>query len=124
MYNMTNMAISIAWGDSRKAYDVVLHAWMIKVLKLIGAAPKIIAILRSTITAWKTELVLGDTNLGEVNIYRGIFQGDFSSPLLFIALLIKGSLISLTLVLRRIKQEYSFQYGKSKLNKLLLMHDL
>ena len=48
---------------------------MIKVLKLIATAYHGIASLKSTIIDWNTELVLGDTNLGEVNINRGIFQG-------------------------------------------------
>ena len=48
---------------------------MIKVLKLIATASHGIASLKSTIIDWNTELVLGDTNLGEVNINRGIFQG-------------------------------------------------
>ena len=47
---------------------------------------------------WKTKLILGDINLGEVNISRGIFQGDSLSPLFFVM-----SLIPLTLVLRRMK---------------------
>ena len=68
---------------------------------------------------WKTELISGDTNLGEVNINRGIFQGDSLSPLLFIK-----SLTLLAPVLRRMKQGYSFQKGESKLNLLLFMDDL
>ena len=68
---------------------------------------------------WKTELISGDINLGEVNINRGIFQGDSLSFLLFVT-----SLIPLTLVFRLMKQGYSFQTGKSKLNHLLFMDDL
>ena len=107
------------WVDFRKAYDMVPHAWIIKVLTLIGAAPNVIAHLKSTIIDWKTELMSGEINLGEVNINRGIFQGDSLSPLLFVI-----SLIPLTLVLRRMKQGYSFQKGKIKLNHLLFMDDL
>ena len=63
-------------GYFRKAYDMVPHAWIIKALKLIGAAPNVIALLKSTMTGWKTELISGDINLSKVNISRGIFQGD------------------------------------------------
>ena len=56
---------------------------------------------------WKTELISGDINLGEVNINRGIFQGDSLSFLLFVT-----SLIPLTLVFRLMKQGYSFQTGR------------
>ena len=68
---------------------------------------------------WKTELISGDINVDEANINRGIFQVVSLSPLVFII-----SLIPLTLVLRRMKQGYSFQKGKSKLNHLLFMNDL
>ena len=68
---------------------------------------------------WKTELISSDINLGEVNINRGLFQRDSLSPLLFVT-----SLIPLTLVLRRMKQGYSFQKNKCKLNHLLFMDDL
>ena len=73
------------WVDFRKACAMVPYAWIIKALKLIGhPLPKVIALLKSTMVNLKTKLVSGDINLGEVNINRGIFQGDCSSPLLFI----------------------------------------
>ena len=97
---------------------MVPHRWMIKALKLIGSAANVIALLE--MIDWKTELVSGDTNLGEVNINQvSINQGDSLSPLHFII-----SLIPLALALRRMKQEYSFQKGKGMLNHLLFMDDL
>ena len=33
---------------------------------------------------WKTVLTSGGTDLGQVDIRRGIFQGDSLSPLLFV----------------------------------------
>ena len=68
---------------------------------------------------WKTELISGDINLGEVNINQGIFQADSLPPLLFVI-----SLIPLTLVLRRMKQGYSFQKNNSKLDHLLFMDEM
>ena len=65
----------MVWVDFRKTYDMVPHVYRIKVLKLIATASHVIASLKSTIIDWNTELVLGDTNLGEVNINRGIYQG-------------------------------------------------
>ena len=44
----------MAWVNYRKAYDVVPHAWIIKDLKLIGVAPNVIALLKSTMIDWKT----------------------------------------------------------------------
>ena len=109
----------MAWVDFMEAYDMVPHTWIIIALKLIGAAPNVIVLLKSTMIDWKTKLISGDINLGEVNINRGIFQGDCLSPLLFVK-----TLIPLTLVLRQMKQGYSFQKAKSKLNHLLFMDDL
>ena len=76
-------------------------------------------LLKSTMIDWKTDLISGDTKLGEININRDIFQGDFLSPLLFAL-----SLIPLTLVLRQMEQRYSFRKGKRKLNHVLFMDDL
>ena len=87
---------------------------MNKALKLIGhLTPNVVALLKSTTVDLKTDSISGDNNLGEVNINRGIFQGDSSSPLLFII-----SMIPLTLTLIRMKQGYSFENGKSKVNHL------
>ena len=50
-----------------------------KALKLIGQlSPNVIALFKSTMIDRKTriKLISGDTNLGGVNINRGIFQGD------------------------------------------------
>ena len=63
---------------------MIPHAWMFKASILIWTAPTIIALLTSTIIDQKTELLSQDTNLGEVNIKRGIFRGDSWSRLLFI----------------------------------------
>ena len=90
---------------------------MIKTLKLIEATPNVIALLKSTMIDWKTELVSEDINLGELNINRVIYQRDSLSPLLFII-----SLIPLTPDLRQKGQ--SFQKGKSKLDHLLFTDDL
>ena len=94
----------MAWVDFRKAYDMVFHAWIIKALKLVGAASNVIALLKSTMIDWKAELISGDISLGEVNINRGIFQGDSLSSLLFVV-----PPIPLTLVLRSMKQDINFK---------------
>ena len=99
------------WVDFREAYEMVSHAWVIRGLQLVAPALNVIALTKSTMIDWKIELVSGDISLGDTNINVGIFQGDFS-------------LISLTLVMRRMKQGYSFQKGKSKMNHFLVKYGL
>ena len=94
--------------------------WMIKALKLISAATNVIALLKSTIVDWKTKLISCCINPYEVNVNQGIFQGD--SFITFAFCYITDFVLSL--VLRWMKQEYSFQNGKINLNHLLFMDDL
>ena len=50
---------------------------------------------------WKVMQYSGNSELGEVQIKRGIFQGDSLFPLLFAL-----ALISLSLILRKVKAAY------------------
>ena len=111
--------LSMSWIDFRKAYDMVPHSWMLKSLELIGAPRNVIVLLKNSMKDWKTNLFSGKSPLGAVNINRGNFQGDSLSPLLFVI-----TLIPLTLVLRKLKQGYSFGNGKPRLNHLMFMDDL
>ena len=61
----------------------------------------------------------GKNKLGEVNIRRGICQGDSLSPLLFVV-----ALIPVTIILRTLNQGYSLGKGKERLKHLLFMDDL
>ncbi|XP_063590474.1 uncharacterized protein LOC134767407 [Penaeus indicus] len=60
-----------------------------------------------------------DEVLGDVNIKRGISQGDSLSPLLFVV-----CLIPMSLILRKMKPGYSLGKNQPKLNHLLYMDDL
>ena len=68
---------------------------------------------------WKVMLRSGNSELGEVEIKRGIFQGDSLSPLVFVL-----ALIPLSLILRKAKAAYEFSESKEKINNLLFMGDL
>ena len=59
---------------------------------------------------WKVMLWSGNSDLGEVEIKPGIFQGGSLSPLVFVF-----ALIPLSLLLRKAKQHMSFQKAKRKL---------
>ena len=65
--------LNMVWVNFTKAYDMVPHTWVIKALNLIGVAPNVIVLLKSTMIDWKTELISGAINLGEMNILRRLF---------------------------------------------------
>ena len=65
---------------------------------------------------WKVMLYSGNSELSEVEIKRGIFQGDSLSPLVFVL-----ALTPLSLILRKAASEFS--ESKEKIN-LLFMDDL
>ena len=68
---------------------------------------------------WKVLLCSGNSELGEVEIKQGVFQGDSLFPLVFVL-----ALISLSLILRKAKAAYEFSESKEKINHLLFMDDL
>ena len=68
---------------------------------------------------WKVILGSGNSELGEVDIKKVIFQGDSLSPLVFVL-----ALIPLSLILRKAKAAYEFLESKEKVNHLLYMDDL
>ena len=113
----TNLAM--AWIDYRKAYDMIPHSWIRECLELFGVADNIKRILSSSMKNWKLELTSSGVSLGEVNIRRGIFQGDSLSPLLFVI-----CMIPLTMVLRKVNFHYELGDKVTKLNHLLFMDDL
>ena len=108
-----NMNLAMAWIDYKKAYDMVPHSWIIECLDLFGVAENIKSLLVNSMEKWKVMLCSGNSELGEVEIKRGIFQGDSLSPL-----------SPLSLILRKAKAAYEFSESKEKINHLLFMDDL
>ena len=98
---------------------MVPHSWLLKILELVGTARDITELLKRSMQSWRMVMFSGKNKLGKVNIRRGIFQGDSLSPLLFVV-----ALIPVTIILRTLKQGYSFGKGKERLNHLLFMDDL
>ena len=68
---------------------------------------------------WIVMFCAGNSELGEVDIKRDIFQGDSLSPLIFVL-----ALIPLSLILRKAKAAYEFSGSKEKINLFLFIDDL
>lgn len=73
--------------DYRKAYDMVPHDWLLYVLSLYRVNSTIVNFLKSIMGKWKTTIRVTSKNetmiTKEINIKRGIFQGDSLSPYWF-----------------------------------------
>ena len=76
---------------------------------MFGVAENIKTLLVNSMEKWRVMMCAGNSVLGEVDIKRGIFQGDSLSPLVFVLALIPSSLIS-----RKSKAAYEFSGTKVK----------
>ena len=113
----TNLAM--AWVDYKKAYDFVPHSWIKECMKMFGVAENVRKFLEKSMTKWQLSLTSNGKDLGDVNVKRGIFQGDSLSSLLFVV-----SMIPMTIVLRKAKAGYDWGKKQFSLNHLLFMDDL
>ena len=112
----TNLAM--AWIDYRKAYDSVPHSWILECLNMLGVADNVRSFLEKSMKKWKLLLTLNGSDLCEVDVNRGIFQGDSLSPLIFVI-----CMIHLSLLLRKVKASYEWDRKEFKPNHLLFMDD-
>ena len=114
-----NKNLPMAWIDYKKAYNMVPHSWIIECLDLFRVAKNIKNFLVNSIENWNVMLCSGNSELGEVEIKRGIFQGHSLTLLVFVL-----ALIPLSLILRKAKTPHEFSESKEKINHLLFMDDL
>ena len=63
----------MGWIDYKKAYDMVPHSCIIECLDLFGVAENIKSLFVNSTKKWKVMLCSGISELGEVEIKRGIF---------------------------------------------------
>ena len=89
---------------------MVPHSWITECLDLFGVADNIKSLLVNSMEKWKVMLCSGSSELGEVEIKCGIFQGDSLSPLVFVL-----ASIPLSLILRKAKAAYEFSESKEKI---------
>ena len=111
--------LHVAWIDYKKAFDSLPHSWITKSLEMLGVSSNIRQFLKTAMSSWNTLLTVNGQILGQVNIRRGIFQGDSLSPLLFVA-----ALIPLTVILRKTGFGYQTSKNANKISHLLYMDDL
>jgi hypothetical protein len=111
--------LHVAWIDYKKAFDSLPHSWISKSLQMLGVSSNIRQFLKAAMSSWNTLLTVNGQILGQVNIRRGIFQGDSLSPLLFAA-----ALIPLTIILRKTGFGYQPSKNAAKISHLLYMDDL
>ena len=109
----------MAWIDYKKAYDLVPHSWINECMEIFGIAENVRNFLGRSMEHWNLSLTSNSEVLGEVDVKRGIFQGDSLSPLLFVL-----SMIPLSLILRKVNICYEWGKKAYKLNHLLFMDDL
>ena len=95
------------------------HSWTKEHLDLSGVSENIKTLLVNSMEKWRVMLCAGNSELGEVDIKRGIFQGDSLFPLMLVL-----ASIPLSLILRKAKTAYEFSGGKEKITHLLFMDDL
>ena len=111
--------LHVAWIDYKKAFDSLPHSWITKSLEMLGVSSNIRQFLKTAMSSWNTLLTVNGQILGQVNIRRGIFQGDSLSPLLFVA-----ALIPVTVILRKTGFGYQTSKNAAKISHLLYMDDL
>ena len=111
--------LHVAWIDYKKAFDSIPHSWITKSLEMLRVSSNIRQFLKTAMSSWNTLLTVNGQILRQVNIRRGIFQGDSLSPLLFVA-----ALIPLTIILRKTGFGYLTSKNAAKISHLLYMDDL
>ena len=86
---------------------------------MLGIADNIRSFLEKSMKKWKLLLNSNESDLCEVGVNRGIFQGDSLSPLIFAI-----CMIPLSLLLRKVKASFERGRKEFKLNHLFFMDDL
>ena len=105
--------------DYKKVYDVVPHSWISECLEMFESGNNVQDFLNNSIKSRNLDLNASGGKLGEVDIKRGIFQGNSLSPLLFVL-----CMVPLTWLLGRAKAAYEWGNKGFKLNQLLFMNDM
>jgi hypothetical protein len=113
--------LNTVWFDYRKAFDSVLHSWIIKAMEIHRINPTLINFMKTNMGFWKTTMMLTydgrSVKTRPIQVRSGIFQGDSLSPLLFCL-----CLVPLSTMLNNTGHGYEI-YGR-KISHLFYMDDL
>ena len=120
-YKKRKRNLSCAWMDYKKAFNSFPHEFILRSLELFKVSPRVVAFLKHNLKNWKTQLILthesGTLISDNINIKRGILQGDSLSLLLFCI-----SLIPLSLELNSLG--YGYKIRNERITHLFYMNDL
>ena len=111
--------LTMAWIESKKAYNTVPKSWIIDCLKMYNISAKVINFIENTMENWRVELTAEGKSLAEVKIQRGIFQGDALSSLLFVK-----AMVLLIQILRKCAGRYKLHKSQEEINHLMNMDDI
>ena len=75
--------------------------------------------MEKSIEQWRLSLTSNGEDLGEVDVKRGIFQGDSLTPLLFVL-----NIVPLSLILKKVNASYEWGKKENKRNHLFFIDDL
>lgn len=74
----------LAWFDYKKAYDSLIHSYLIYVLLKIKIPWRIIRLIKILMSQWTVKYIGKDNTLSDpLRITNGVLQGDTMSPYLF-----------------------------------------
>jgi hypothetical protein len=109
----------MCWIDFQKAFDMVPHSWLIKMLQTYKVANNLTEFIAKSMKSWNVWLFHGRKKLCNIPIRRGIFQGDSLSPLLFIM-----TLFPLSHVLLDKLPGYRLCNSEHRINHLVYVDDI
>ena len=111
--------LNMTWLNFCNAFDSVPHDWILKCLLLYGMHPKICGVIASSMQFWRTTLTCNNVVLGDMNICRGICQGDSLSSLPFVL-----ALMPISYLLCQTNKGYTVKDCDVRLNHLLYVDDI
>ena len=116
---MRRKNLAMAWIDKNSLTIWFPKAGYCTVMKYIKYPKKVIQCIEKTMETWTVELTAGEKSFAEVNIQRGIFQGDDQPQLLFVI-----AMMPLNYILRKCTAVLKISKSQEKINHLIYINDI